>query len=110
MSDERQLNSGSGQQLVTAVQNNKTPNGLWLVREGHGVAENCEVGTPVKCGQEIRLTHVTTGQNLHMCNRELWRIPTHNPTTRKKLSVHWNLRPIPPSLIFWLPNEPQTPS
>ncbi|KAL7457511.1 hypothetical protein ACHAWC_009120 [Mediolabrus comicus] len=65
MSDERQLNSGSGQQLVTAVQNNKTPNGLWLVREGHGVAENCEVGTPVKCGQEIRLTHVTTGQNLH---------------------------------------------
>lgn len=65
MSDERQLNSGSGQQLVTAVQNNKTPNGLWLVRGGHGEATNCEVGTPVKCGQEIRLTHVTTGKSLH---------------------------------------------
>eukprot|EP00573_Skeletonema_grethae_P013568 CAMPEP_0201697216 /NCGR_PEP_ID=MMETSP0578-20130828/10013_1 /ASSEMBLY_ACC=CAM_ASM_000663 /TAXON_ID=267565 /ORGANISM="Skeletonema grethea, Strain CCMP 1804" /LENGTH=209 /DNA_ID=CAMNT_0048183317 /DNA_START=109 /DNA_END=735 /DNA_ORIENTATION=- len=64
MSDERQLNSGSGQQLVTAVKNNKTPNGLWQVREAHGEVA-CEVGTPVKCGQMIRLTHVTTNNNLH---------------------------------------------
>ncbi|KAL7495834.1 hypothetical protein ACHAWT_004180 [Skeletonema menzelii] len=64
MSDERQLNTGSGQQLVTAVQNNKTPNGLWQVREAHGEAV-CEVGTPVKCGQMIRMTHVTTMNNLH---------------------------------------------
>lgn len=64
MSDERQLNSGSGQQLVTAVQNNKTPNGLWLVKEAHG-GERCEVGTRMQCGQTIRLMHVTTGNNLH---------------------------------------------
>mmetsp|Transcript_1728 Transcript_1728/g.2784 ORF Transcript_1728/g.2784 Transcript_1728/m.2784 type:complete len:218 (+) Transcript_1728:35-688(+) len=64
MSDERQLNTGSGQQLVTAVQNNKTPNGLWQGREAHGEVV-CEAGTPVKCGQMIRLTHVTTGNNLH---------------------------------------------
>eukprot|EP00986_Skeletonema_menzelii_P003839 scaffold1254_cov158-Skeletonema_menzelii.AAC.16 len=49
MSDERQLNTGSGQQLV---------------REAHGEAV-CEVGTPVKCGQMIRMTHVTTMNNLH---------------------------------------------
>lgn len=63
-SDERQLQSGSGQQLVTAVQNNRSPKGLWQVREGHD-AEICEVGTPVKCGQVIRLMHLETTANLH---------------------------------------------
>eukprot|EP00579_Thalassiosira_antarctica_P007337 CAMPEP_0201882296 /NCGR_PEP_ID=MMETSP0902-20130614/13593_1 /ASSEMBLY_ACC=CAM_ASM_000551 /TAXON_ID=420261 /ORGANISM="Thalassiosira antarctica, Strain CCMP982" /LENGTH=211 /DNA_ID=CAMNT_0048410753 /DNA_START=74 /DNA_END=706 /DNA_ORIENTATION=+ len=63
-SDERQLQSGSGQQLVTAAENNRSPNGLWQVREG--TDENtCEVGTPVKCGQVIRLMHIGTGSNLH---------------------------------------------
>ena len=58
MSDERQLNSGSGQQLVTGVKDNKTANGLWLVREAHGES-TCESGTPVRCGDVVRLTHVT---------------------------------------------------
>jgi len=63
-SDEQQLKSGSGQQLVTAVANARSPKGLWQVREGSEESV-CEVGTPVKCGQTIRLMHVVTGSNLH---------------------------------------------
>lgn len=63
-SDERQLQSGSGQQLVTAVSNDRSPKGLWQVREGHD-AKFCETATPVKCGQVIRLMHLETGSNLH---------------------------------------------
>jgi len=63
-SDERQLNSGSGQQLVTAVQNDKSPNGMWQVREGND-DRFCEAGKPVRCGQVIRLMHLGTGANLH---------------------------------------------
>lgn len=53
-SDERQLQSGSGQQLVTASENNRSTQGLWQIREGHD-GKFCEAGTPVKCGQVIRL-------------------------------------------------------
>ena len=63
-SDERQLQTGSGQQLVTAEQNNRSPKGLWQVREGTA-DKFCEAGTPVKCGQVIRLMHIDTGSNLH---------------------------------------------
>ncbi|KAL9180971.1 hypothetical protein ACHAXT_009776 [Thalassiosira profunda] len=63
-SDERQLQSGSGQQLVTASQNNRAPKGLWQIREGHDEAF-CEAGTPVKCGQVLRFMHLETGSNLH---------------------------------------------
>jgi hypothetical protein len=63
-SDERQLQSGSGQQLVTAEEDNRSPRGLWQVREGHG-SPACEVGRPIRCGEVVRLTHVTTQANLH---------------------------------------------
>eukprot|EP00571_Detonula_confervacea_P010452 CAMPEP_0172305366 /NCGR_PEP_ID=MMETSP1058-20130122/6676_1 /TAXON_ID=83371 /ORGANISM="Detonula confervacea, Strain CCMP 353" /LENGTH=211 /DNA_ID=CAMNT_0013016947 /DNA_START=47 /DNA_END=679 /DNA_ORIENTATION=+ len=63
-SDERQLQSGSGQQLVTSVQDNRSPKGLWQIREGYG-EKLCEAGTPVKCGQVIRLMHAETQVNLH---------------------------------------------
>ena len=63
-SSERQLQSGSGQQLVTVEQNNRAPRGLWQVREANG-AKFCEGGTLVKCGQVIRLMHLETGANLH---------------------------------------------
>lgn len=65
LSDERQLNSGSGQQLVTSVEDARTPNGLWQVREQNDAKEICEVGTPIKCGDVIRLMHIGTGNNLH---------------------------------------------
>lgn len=63
-SDEQQLQSGSGQQLVTANDNDRSPKGLWQVR-GPSTGEVCETGTPVKCGSTIRLMHVLTGSNLH---------------------------------------------
>lgn len=37
---------------------------MWVVKEGHG-APVCEASTVVKCGEKIRLQHVTTGKNLH---------------------------------------------
>eukprot|EP01083_Nonionella_stella_P293590 998500_1 len=63
-SDERQLHSGSGQQLVTAAQDVRSSKGLWQIREGND-EELCEAGTPVKCGQVVRFTHLDTGSNLH---------------------------------------------
>ena len=56
--------TGSGQQLVTAVQNKRSPKGLWQIREGTGEPV-CDTGTPVKCGSVIRLMHLETGSNLH---------------------------------------------
>ncbi|MBN3320999.1 SDF2 factor, partial [Atractosteus spatula] len=55
--------SGSGQQSVTGVTAVEDSNSYWSVR-GTGSAA-CQRGTPVRCGQTIRLTHVNTGRNLH---------------------------------------------
>ncbi|CAL9685245.1 unnamed protein product [Knipowitschia caucasica] len=55
--------SGSGQQSVTGVTAIEDSNSYWTVR---GPKESlCHRGTPVRCGQIIRLTHVNTGRNLH---------------------------------------------
>ncbi|KAL3776384.1 hypothetical protein ACHAW5_011050 [Stephanodiscus triporus] len=65
-SEERQLQTGSGQQLVTAAEDNRTPKGLWQVREGHNAEDGmCETGVPIKCGSIVRLMHLETGTNLH---------------------------------------------
>lgn len=63
-SDERQLQSGSGQQLVTAAVSPDSHNTLWQVREGDGKPV-CDIGKPIKCGEVIRLTHLNTNNNLH---------------------------------------------
>lgn len=55
--------TGSGQQSVTGVTAVEDSNSYWSVR---GTSDAlCHRGTPVKCGQTIRLTHVNTGRNLH---------------------------------------------
>ncbi|KAK7925730.1 hypothetical protein WMY93_008040 [Mugilogobius chulae] len=55
--------SGSGQQSVTGVTAVEDSNSYWSIR---GTRDSlCHRGTPVKCGQTIRLTHVNTGRNLH---------------------------------------------
>lgn len=72
-SEQRQLQSGSGQQLVTAFEDISSITGLWHVREGYqaddqaggGGGGACVAGTPIKCGQVIRLMHLQTGANLH---------------------------------------------
>uniref|UniRef100_A0A803YK96 Stromal cell derived factor 2 like 1 n=1 Tax=Meleagris gallopavo TaxID=9103 RepID=A0A803YK96_MELGA len=59
----RSTGTGSGQQSVTGVEASDDANSYWRVR---GKADgSCQRGTPVKCGQAIRLTHVNTGKNLH---------------------------------------------
>ncbi|KAM6464711.1 stromal cell-derived factor 2 [Liasis olivaceus] len=55
--------SGSGQQSVTGVTSVDDSNSYWRVRGKSSSV--CERGTPVKCGQTIRLTHINTGRNLH---------------------------------------------
>lgn len=55
--------TGSGQQSVTGVTAVEDSNSYWSVR---GTSDTfCYRGTPVKCGQTIRLTHINTGRNLH---------------------------------------------
>lgn len=55
--------SGSGQQSVTGVTSVDDSNSYWRIRGK--TATVCERGTPIKCGQPIRLTHINTGRNLH---------------------------------------------
>ncbi|XP_017590463.1 PREDICTED: LOW QUALITY PROTEIN: stromal cell-derived factor 2-like protein 1 [Corvus brachyrhynchos] len=57
------IQTGSGQQSVTGVEASDDANSYWRIR---GKSDSsCQRGTPVKCGQAIRLTHVNTGKNLH---------------------------------------------
>ncbi|KAH0511474.1 Stromal cell-derived factor 2 [Microtus ochrogaster] len=50
--------SGSGQQSVTGVTSVDDSNSYWRIRGK--TATVCERGTPIKCGQPIRLTHINT--------------------------------------------------
>lgn len=55
--------SGSGQQSVTGVEASDDANSYWRIRgDSKG---GCPRGSPVRCGQAVRLTHVLTGKNLH---------------------------------------------
>uniref|UniRef100_A0A7S3DBZ2 MIR domain-containing protein n=1 Tax=Palpitomonas bilix TaxID=652834 RepID=A0A7S3DBZ2_9EUKA len=56
--------SGSGQQSVTSTGSKDDPNSLWVVHAKHG-DPMCPRGTPVKCGDTIRLMHSATRANLH---------------------------------------------
>lgn len=55
--------SGSGQQSVTGVESSDDANSYWRIRGGS--EGGCPRGSPVRCGQAVRLTHVLTGKNLH---------------------------------------------
>lgn len=55
--------SGSGQQSVTGMSDSLDANSYWQV--SGSMRKDCVRGTPIKCGQTIRLTHVTTKRNLH---------------------------------------------
>ncbi len=75
-SENKNLGSGSGQQIVTVVGGQPTSNNMmWWVRgpNDHEFRKEqssppaCEDGTamPIKCGEIIRLTHLETQVNLH---------------------------------------------
>ncbi|KAI8049544.1 MIR motif-containing protein [Syncephalis plumigaleata] len=54
---------GSGQQIVTALKTDSDQDCFWLVKGSIGT--NCLRGTPVQCGDTIRLMHYMTGKHLH---------------------------------------------
>ena len=56
--------SGSGLQIVTAVQSDKDINSLFTIKEGETYPPKIN-GDPVLCGDVIRLEHIGTGKNLH---------------------------------------------
>jgi len=65
---------GSAQQSVTGSKSPDDHNSYWTVRGPH--KEHCERGVPVKCGDKIRLQHLSTKRNLHS---HLFQSPlTHN--------------------------------
>jgi len=70
--------TGSRENSVTGNKYAHDPNSLWLVKPKFG-ASALEQGTPVKCGDTIRLEHIQTGCNLH----------TH--TVRSPLSSQWEV-------------------
>jgi len=55
--------SGSGQQSVTGVEQKEDVNSHWTVKAPTN--KFCERGEPIKCGEIIRLEHLTTQKNLH---------------------------------------------
>ena len=57
--------SGSGQQSVTTTGSNNDAGSMWLLSEGSTSSAVCEIGVPIKCGDVIRLEHVSTGKKLH---------------------------------------------
>jgi len=62
-SHEVTYGSGSGQQSVTGMDKKEDGNSYWQVRSP--TDETLVRGTPIKCGQNVRLTHLTTSKNLH---------------------------------------------
>uniref|UniRef100_A0A8D8IKA6 Stromal cell-derived factor 2 n=1 Tax=Culex pipiens TaxID=7175 RepID=A0A8D8IKA6_CULPI len=55
--------TGSGQQSVTATEVQEDVNSHWSVMAATG--KFCERGQPIKCGDTIRLHHLSTNKNLH---------------------------------------------
>ncbi|XP_055608888.1 stromal cell-derived factor 2 [Uranotaenia lowii] len=55
--------TGSGQQSVTATELQEDVNSHWAIKAATG--KHCERGEPVKCGDTIRLHHLSTNKNLH---------------------------------------------
>lgn len=62
-----QWGSGSHLQIITAIREYDHYGSLFIIKEAHG-KEPCETGTPVNCGDVIRLEHSQTGKNLHSHN------------------------------------------
>lgn len=55
--------TGSGQQSVTGVEGSDDVNSHWVIKGPTGKV--CHRGAEIKCGDTIRLQHMTTSKNLH---------------------------------------------
>ncbi|KAK2947661.1 putative Stromal cell-derived factor 2 [Blattamonas nauphoetae] len=65
-SHEIPYGQGSFGQSVTAYPSGEDPNSMWYLKAAHGKHE--KRGTPIKCGDIIRLEHIKTRKNLHSDN------------------------------------------
>lgn len=63
-SENKNLGSGSGQQIVTWIPNKSATSALWWIQESND-ADSCLAGDLIPCGSKIRLTHLDTKRNLH---------------------------------------------
>ncbi|PIO70880.1 hypothetical protein TELCIR_07233 [Teladorsagia circumcincta] len=82
--------SGSGQQSVTAVTASDDVNSHWQIYPS--LKEKCHRGDPIKCGDKIRLKHLTTGCFLH----------THH--FQAPLSKHYQVMLCSQAFFFTSPN------
>mmetsp|Transcript_12203 Transcript_12203/g.18433 ORF Transcript_12203/g.18433 Transcript_12203/m.18433 type:complete len:227 (+) Transcript_12203:36-716(+) len=57
--------SGSGQQSVTCHGSTDDQGSMWILKEASTAPAVCEAGKEIKCGDHIRLQHLSTGKNLH---------------------------------------------
>lgn len=57
--------SGSGQQSITATSTQSDVGSMWLVKDSSINRVPGVIGTPIHCGDKIRLEHVQTSKNLH---------------------------------------------
>ena len=72
-SEEMNLGSGSGQQIVTTVANPTSTGTLWWIRgpneDRDGEVSSCGAGSApgdkIRCGTIFRLTHLNSMKNLH---------------------------------------------
>eukprot|EP00548_Thalassiothrix_antarctica_P002297 CAMPEP_0194139468 /NCGR_PEP_ID=MMETSP0152-20130528/9098_1 /TAXON_ID=1049557 /ORGANISM="Thalassiothrix antarctica, Strain L6-D1" /LENGTH=210 /DNA_ID=CAMNT_0038837311 /DNA_START=18 /DNA_END=650 /DNA_ORIENTATION=- len=64
-SENKNLGSGSGQQIVTWNSDRTSSGTLWRLRGENDLPEECDPGEPIKCGSKIRFTHLETKRNLH---------------------------------------------
>ncbi len=56
--------TGSGQQVVSAINDNNDPQSLWVLKEPFEESI-CTTGRRIACGQKVRLEHIVSGKNLH---------------------------------------------
>ena len=56
--------SGSGQKVVSTIYEANNPNSLWIIKEAYNEPP-CATGRKIRCGEKIRLEHISSGKNLH---------------------------------------------
>jgi len=64
-SDAVQFSQGSQQQVVTFTKDSASGLVYWNIQQGFGNSTTCPTGTPIQCGDTIRLLHTSTKKRLH---------------------------------------------
>jgi dolichyl-phosphate-mannose--protein O-mannosyl transferase len=63
--------TGSQLQIITGIRQKDDSSAIWIIKEANN-EEMKITGTPVMCGDIIRLEHSSTGKNLHSHNYRSW--------------------------------------